>query len=209
MSFIPTVTCRRCGHQYSGIHRRCPNCGTRRVQQSGRTPAGTSSTVRGTAANGRAAVNAKWQMVFGLILVAAIIIAVIVLVTVSLNGEDSNPAVTINQASSISPTPTPTPTLTPTPTPTVTVTSIKIRYYNEERKEFAVSVGGTPTPINAEVYPKDVTASVEWAIADSKIASINVKDDGTVEVKGVKSGNTTLTATCGGITATCKVYVKG
>ena len=206
MSFIPTVTCRRCGHQYSGIHRRCPNCGTRRVQQSGRTPAGTASTVRGTAANGRVAVNAKWQMVFGLILVAAIIIAVIVLVTLSLNGEDTKPVVTITPVSSISPTPTPTPT--PTSTPSVTVTSIKVRYYNEERKEFAVSVGGT-TPLNAEVYPKDVTASVDWAVADSSIASISVKDDGTVEVKGVKSGNTTLTATCGGITATCKVYVKG
>ncbi len=206
MSFIPTVTCRRCGHQYSAIHRQCPKCGTRRSQQSGRTPAGTPSTVKGTAANGRAAVNAKWQMIFGLILVAAIIIAVIVLVSVSLNGADSKPAATTPPPSQSAAPASPSPS--PSPSPTPNVTSLKIRYYNEERKEFAVSIGGTPTPLNAEVYPKDVEAKVEWTIADESIATINVKDDGTVEVTGVKSGNTTLTAACGGVTAQCKVYVN-
>ena len=38
MSFIPRVTCRRCGRQFSGIRGRCPYCGTRRVRQSDRVP---------------------------------------------------------------------------------------------------------------------------------------------------------------------------
>ena len=94
MSLIPMVTCRRCGYEYKVTSRRCPNCGTRRVQQSGRTPAGTPSTVKGTAANGRASMNARWQMIFGIVLVLAIILAVIVMVTVSLNGEDATPVAT-------------------------------------------------------------------------------------------------------------------
>lgn len=206
MSFIPTVTCRRCGHQYSGIHRRCPYCGTRRAQQSGRTPAGTPSTIKGTAANGRAAANAKWQMIFGLLLVAAIIIAVIVLVNISLNGANSKPAATTPPPSA--PIVSTVPSATPSPSPSVTVTSIKIYYYNSERTEFSVGIGGTPTPMNAVVYPKDVKAEVKWTIGDESIAKITVNSDGTVGVSGVKAGNTTLTAECGGMKATAKVYVK-
>jgi uncharacterized protein YjdB len=146
-------------------------------------------------------------MIFGLLLVAAIIIAVIVLVTVSLNGENSKPAATTPPPSQAPATQTPAPT--PTPTPTPNVTSIKIYYYNSERTEFSVGIGGTPTPMNAVVYPKDVQADVNWSIGDESIATITVNDDGTVEVTGVKAGNTTLTAECGGVKAVAKVYVSG
>ena len=50
MSLIPEVKCRRCGESFSSMRSRCPNCGTRRVSQSGRTPAATPGTVRGTEA---------------------------------------------------------------------------------------------------------------------------------------------------------------
>jgi hypothetical protein len=145
-------------------------------------------------------------MIFGLILVAAIIIAVIVLVSVSLKGEGSKPTATLPPSAPASPSATVEPT--PTPSPSPTVTSIKIRYYNSERTEFSVGVGGTPTPMNAEVYPKDVAADVNWSIADESIATITVNEDGTVGVTGVKSGQTTLTAECGGVKATAKVYVN-
>ena len=68
MSVIPEVKCRRCGQSFSALRSRCPNCGTRRVAQSGRTPAATPGTVKGTAAYERAEANTKWQMIFGLIL---------------------------------------------------------------------------------------------------------------------------------------------
>ena len=76
MGMIPDVRCRRCGETFSSLRSRCPNCGTRRVSQSGRTPATTPGTVKGTASYDRAETNTKWQMIFGLILVVAVILAV-------------------------------------------------------------------------------------------------------------------------------------
>ena len=69
MSMIPEVKCRRCGESFSSMRSRCPNCGTRRAAQSGRTPGPTPGNVKGTAAYERAETNTKWQMIFGLILV--------------------------------------------------------------------------------------------------------------------------------------------
>lgn len=108
MSLIPEVKCRRCGETFSSLRSRCPNCGTRRVSQSTRTPGATPGTVKGTASYDRAAANTRWQMIFGLILVVAVILAVIVMVSTSLNG---------NGASGTKATPTPPriPTLCPPP----------------------------------------------------------------------------------------------
>ena len=44
MSVIPEVKCRRCGETFSALRSRCPNCGTRRVNQSARTPSPTPGT---------------------------------------------------------------------------------------------------------------------------------------------------------------------
>ena len=85
MKIIPEVKCRRCGESFSSLRSTCPNCGTRRVAQSARTPAATPSANAGTAAYERANVNTRWQMIFGLILVAAVILAVIVMVSTGLN----------------------------------------------------------------------------------------------------------------------------
>ena len=89
MSMIPEVKCRRCGETFSSMRSRCPNCGTRRVTQSSRTPSTTPGTVRGTASYERAETNTKWQLIFGLILVVAVVLAVIVMVTTSLEGMDN------------------------------------------------------------------------------------------------------------------------
>ena len=89
MGFIPQITCRRCGEKFSGLRRRCPKCGTRRVQNSRRAPGATPSAVKGTAANQRAANDRKWQLIFGIILIVAVIAALVVMITVSLDNADN------------------------------------------------------------------------------------------------------------------------
>ena len=71
MSLIPEVKCRRCGERFSSLRSRCPNCGTRRVAQSSRTPSATPGTVSGTASYERAGTNTRWQMIFGLFMSAS------------------------------------------------------------------------------------------------------------------------------------------
>ena len=90
MSIIPEVKCRRCGESFSVLRSRCPNCGTRRVAQSNRTPAPTPSTVKGTAAYERAETNTRWQMICGLIRVVAVILAVIVMVSTDTDSESAS-----------------------------------------------------------------------------------------------------------------------
>ena len=120
MSFIPRVTCRRCGRQYSGLRGRCPYCGTRRVKQSDRVPATSASTDPGSAAGERAASNSRWQLIFGGILLLAVILAVVVLVSISLNSSaQPNTTPTAPIATNTAPVSTPTPPPVPTPPPTV------------------------------------------------------------------------------------------
>ena len=120
MGFIPRVTCRRCGRQYSGLRGRCPYCGTRRVKQSDRVPATSASSDPSTPAGERAASNSRWQLVFGGILLLAVILAVVVLVSISLNGSvNGGTRTTVPPISEPPVTSTPyIPTSTPQPTPT-------------------------------------------------------------------------------------------
>ena len=113
MSVIPKITCRRCGREYSGLRSRCPYCGTSRKKSAERIPLRTSSENAGTPAAEHAAVNTKWQLLFGGILLIAVVAAVIVLITVSLNAEK-------NSSAAVDPTPPATvssaaPVTTPTP----------------------------------------------------------------------------------------------
>ena len=129
MSLIPEVKCRRCGETFSSLRSRCPNCGTRRVSQSTRTPGATPGTVKGTASYDRAAANTRWQMIFGLILVVAVILAVIVMVSTSLNGNGASgtkatptPAQNSDALPTAETPPTPTPSPTPPPQTSIVLT---------------------------------------------------------------------------------------
>ena len=108
MSVIPKITCRRCGREYSGLRSRCPYCGTSRKKSAERIPLRTSSENAGTPAAEHAAVNTKWQLLFGGILLIAVVAAVIVLITVSLNAEknssaavDPTPPATVSSAAPV------------------------------------------------------------------------------------------------------------
>ena len=229
MSVIPQVVCKRCGKEFSALRPRCPYCGTRRVKSGDRVPLTTSSQNRGTPAAERAVLNTKWQMIFGLILLAAVVLAVIILVTVGLNDAKADTASApqntpiANTAAPATATPEPDvsdepdtspdpdttddPDATDTPEPSETpdagsVQSITLTFLGSPRTEFATGVGDE-VQLKAQLTP-DSDAEVTWASDNDSIATVK---DGLV--KGVKSGTTTITATCDGVTAKCTVYVTG
>lgn len=206
MGLIPKITCRRCKREYSALRSRCPHCGTRKVKQSERTPATTAGTRPGTAANSRMNSNAKWQMIFGLVIVIAVIIAVIAIIIVSTgDGGDTKPPDTspTPDVSAAPVTQSAAPVPTPSPSPEVEITSITISYFNDPRTEFMAAVG-SETPLTATVYPLTAEATVTWSSGDESVATVS--QDGVV--KGVGAGVTYITAECGGVTADCKVYIN-
>lgn len=209
MSVIPKITCRRCGREYSGLRSRCPYCGTSRKKSAERIPLRTSSENAGTPAAEHAAVNTKWQLLFGGILLIAVVAAVIVLITVSLNAEknssaavDPTPPATVSSAAPVT-TPTPTPTPAPTPTPTPSVTSVTITFLGSKRTEFAAKVGDE-VQLSATVYPTGTDQTVTWSSKDESVAKVSDKG----VVTGVGKGTTTITAECGGVKADCTVYIS-
>lgn len=210
MGLIPQITCRRCGAKFSALRRRCPSCGTRRVQQSSRVPGTTPSAVKGTAANARVNTNRKWQLIFAAILVVAVIIALIVMITVSLNEEDNADSASKIKAPEVTVVPTPTPTPTPTPKATPTVTELTICYFSEERTEFSANVGDK-TPLVAEYFPLTIeNPQIKWSTSDDSVIQLIPDPDNPagVTVVGRKSGSATLTAQCYGATAEVSVYIN-
>lgn len=203
MSVIPKITCRRCGREYSGLRSRCPYCGTSRKKSAERIPLRTSSANAGTPAAEHAAVNTKWQLLFGGILLIAVVAAVIVLITVSLNAEknssaavDPTPPATVSSAAPVT-------TPTPTPTPTPSVTSVTITFLGSKRTEFAAKVGDE-VQLSATVYPTGTDQTVTWSSKDESVAKVSDKG----VVIGVGKGTTTITAECGGVKADCTVYIS-
>jgi len=206
MGFVPQITCRHCGTKYSALHVRCPNCGTRRVKQTTRSAPTTASVRPGTAAAARANTNTKWQFIFGCILVAAVIIAVIILITASLEptGKNKEPVETPPLVEVTTPPPT-APPPTPTPEPTVAVTSVTITFLGDQIKEFTQRVEWAAIDLNAEVYPTEALtdASVSWRSTDEAVCTVD--DDGLVTAVG--SGKCEIIAECGGVAASCAVLV--
>ena len=218
MSVIPEVKCRRCGESFSALRSRCPNCGTRRVAQSGRTPAATPGTVRGTAAYERAETNTKWQMIFGLILVVAVILAVIVMVTARPDGLDNPGTQSPGTINAPTPTPTEDPSMiivqppTPSPTPTPVPDSVKVFFFEDEKEEFTEAVGEV-VKLKAVAYPVDQfpNATFKWSVNDESVIKLTVSEDTKeCEVLCLKHqpGGVTMTVECEGVTKQVKIYTK-
>ena len=216
MSVIPEVKCRRCGESFSALRTRCPNCGTRRVAQSGRTPGATPGTVKGTASFERAETNTKWQMIFGLILVVAVILAVIVMVSTSLNGQEAGTARITNPPTD-APSATPIYVIeqapTPPPTPTPTVSDIKIFYYDKELEDFTMHEGNDPLTIHAVVYPVEEfsDAQLTWSVDDESVFKITPDPEDSkqckCEILARKNGGVKLTVSCNGFEKSIRVYL--
>lgn len=204
MGFIPQITCRHCGNKYSAIHSKCPSCGTPRVRK---TPAADDETTArpNTAARSRANSNTRWQFIFGCILIIAVIIAVIVLITASLDGGKPVETPTPPPVTSAPP-PTPPPTTPPPTTPIIPVTSVTITFLgNPVGDSFTQRIDWGTIDLDADVYPTDAltTSKVEWRTSDSKVCTVD--KDGIVTP--VASGNCEIIAECGGVATKVTVYV--
>lgn len=201
MGFIPRITCRRCGRQFSGLRSRCPYCGTRRVKQSDRVPSPTPSENSATPAGQRAAVNTRWQLIFGAILLAAVLLAVVVLVSVSLNGTtQTTPSPTLG-AYTLPPTTPPPPT--PTPTPTPMLESLSIYCWDRQVGEnFTERVGNT-VPLTVSAWPSTIPldGAVKWESSDESVATVKKDAEGTgCIVTIVGTGRCTISVTAYNLT---------
>lgn len=224
MKIIPEVKCRRCGEVFSAMRSTCPNCGTRRVAQSTRTPATTPSTNAGTAAYERANVNTRWQMIFGGILVAAVVLAVIVMVSTGLNDTSYTSSPKSGKTTTVTvPTqdvaPTPEAVPTPTPSPTPQIQTLEIRYTLDDRKrdDVTMSVGDT-LPFYAAIMPSEITGTVTWRIDDVgkdcfEIVELPDKPNH-IELKCISSlpdgvGGVYIYASVYGQEVKCVIHVRG
>ena len=197
MSFIPRVACKNCGTQFSALRMRCPNCGAAHIRRTAR-----SAPAKASAGASAVAGFSQWQMIFGAILIVAVIVAVIILITASLNP----PATTVT-TSETPPLPSFTPPLitdepepTPTPEPTTPVSSITIHTSWDSATpvtDFTVRVGDS-VPLVADVYPTEArtTAKVSWRSTDEGVCTVS--SDGVVTAVG--SGSCQIIADSGGVT---------
>lgn len=213
MGMIPDVKCRRCGETFSSLRSRCPNCGTRRVSQSSRTPSTTPGTVKGTASYDRAETNTKWQMIFGLILVVSVILAVIVMVSTSLDGADNAgqskvtaPVAVTNDIPQIEA----APTAPPTPTPSVEKLSIKF-FEKEIETDCTMRLSNDETiTLTAVPYPLTITGvKINWSVSNDEVLEIIPSEDTLscdVHIIGTVAGGVNLTAECFGVEKTIKIY---
>ena len=216
MGLIPRVVCRRCGRQYSGLRGRCPFCGTRRVKQSERVPASSAGTDPATSAGERAASNARWQLIFGGILLLAVILAVVVLVSISLNGASEQPSSPTFDSFSEPPataTPVPPPTQAPTPTPTIESVSI---YHNGQALAdgFAMRPSfngpGNTLVVSANAYPLtvDISEGITWSSSDESVITVTptAGNPTTCTVTQVGNGTAKLTLTVYGVSTSLTVW---
>ena len=219
MSFIPRVTCRRCGRQYSGLRGRCPYCGTRRVKQSDRVPATSAGADPATPAGERAASNSRWQLIFGGILLLAVILAVVVLVSISLNGSTAPGAVNTPVIPSMTPPAETQPIITqpPVETPSPQVDSVTIyvagQSVDELDGQFAMNPdyngpGNTQT-VSVAIFPATVNAAgyIEWSSSDPDVISVTPNEGGTTcTLTQLGEGTIAITVTVFGVSDSVTVF---
>ena len=144
--------------------------------------------------------DTRWQLIFGFCLVAAVIIAVIILITTTLGGDYQTAQASPSPSETL--TPSPSPTATPTPTPTVESITITFLGQPIANSEFSTRVGNT-TQLGTVVYPLEVQGTVTWSTDDETRITV---ENGLVTAVG--AGWATVIARCYGQAAECKVLVQ-
>ena len=219
MAILPQVKCRRCGESFSALRSRCPNCGTRRVSQSTRTPSPTPGTVQGTEANARATANSKWQLLFGLVLVAAVILSVVVMVSTGLTNQDiaANPRTSLTLPVASESTELIESAPTPPPTPTPSVENVKVYFYTNDLTDsdftmrLSEGVDGDIT-LRAQAYPLTVeNPTYKWTVDQSGILELTPNADGSeckIHQVGVLVTGVVITIECYGISCTVRCHAR-
>ena len=197
-----------------------------RVRQSTRAAASTASTAKETSAANRAQNAAKLRMIFGCVILVAVIACTIAMVSISIQNADSlakdetqqsgqastalsdkdKDKVQDNQDDSeVNPPEDDEGDQEPedTQNSTSAVSSIAITYLSAEKTEFSMAIGDQ-VQLGASVYPQsEASRTVIWSTSNSSV--ISVSDDGLVT--GVASGEAYVIVTCEGVQKQCKVYV--
>lgn len=208
MGLIPTITCRKCRRQYSGLLKKCPHCGARRQTVSTRTAATSDSVQKGSAASARAAENNIWQLAFGIILLAAVMLSVIVLITTSLNDREANGKDKPSDPPSAPPSSAVSPSTSPTPSPSPSAqpTSITVYYQTSplETTGFTHIVSPPDLQLSATVYPIELSVTVDWRSTDETVFTV----DQTGLVSGIAPGSATLIVSCGDLQVEYPVIIR-
>lgn len=216
MSILPETTCERCHRRYSSVRISCPYCGHKKEKEARRTVPEADSAVRGTTASARTAENLNWQMLFGTVLVIAILAVVIIIVSIGVgkNVEETaalNPTGQTQTAqrpegdNNLPPaaaTAVPTPTAAPTPVPSATppVSMLSITFLGGDMEGFTEQVGDE-IQLDALKFPVDATVPITWSSTDENVAIVD--DTGLVTLVG--TGNCYIVASAGGIDDRCQV----
>lgn len=212
MSLIPKTTCGRCHRQYAATRGSCPYCGEKKPREARRTVPEADSAVRGTAASARAAESLNWQMLFGTVLVIAVLAAVIVIVSIGVGNNMAETAevetqvpgqrVEADNIPSAAATAVPTPTMAPTPVPTPTpqVLSISITCWDADMPGFTQRVGDE-VQLDMLIFPIDSDAEITWSSTDESVAVV----DQTGLVTLVGPGNCYIKVSAGGLEDSCQV----
>lgn len=218
MSVIPQTTCTRCHRKYSALLQSCPYCQTKKPREQKRTVAEADSAVAGTQAHERAAENLNWQMIFGTIIVVAILTAVIAIVSLGVRNDISASGSPGEESAAVSgdgqtgedvmvaTTAVPTATPEPTPVPTVTplVNSVGITYLREDMPGFTQYVGDK-VQLDVAFYPINNDLTPEWSSSDESVAIV----DQTGLVTLVGEGTCVISVTVADVTDTCDVISRG
>ncbi len=212
MARIPKVRCRGCGCEFSALRADCPQCGLRRTigDTASKAPAPARRPMP-KAQTDRAQRRSNWQLVIGLLLIAAAVLAVVLMLFSGRSGQAGIPA-------KATPTPSPTyePRPTPTPSPTPTVENIKIFFLNNEilpdAGGFTMYVGDPPLTISARAYPNDKLsdARFSWRVSDDTKAKLTPSEDTQsceVQVLASAGGYINLTVECFGVTYSVPLYI--
>ena len=238
MAITPNVTCRRCRRTFSRLRSRCPYCGTQRIKAA--TQFDTESDImsefdaptESTSASGAAPrprsqpkaagarpipganTHAKWQMIFGVLILTGLMVSVIAMISASLNNtadEQPEPSPPISSIVPTTPTPpeetaTATQTETPQPSPTGEVTSITFTAGGAPLpfgNQFTLNVGGS-IQLGVTLSPADPEAEIIWSSDNGTVATV----DSTGLVTGTGAGWAKISVSCKGQTESCDVWVR-